>query len=80
MADPMAFIPQGGSEYAFPADQGAPDEVDQQAQQNQQITAQFNQNRQQRAYVQSVAQNASKQGAQTERQRIARDQALRQLT
>ena len=80
MADAPAFLPQGQSPYAFPADQGAPDEVDQQTQQNRQIQAAFDQQRQQRAYVQNVAQQASKQGAQTERQRIARDQASRQLS
>lgn len=80
MADAMAFLPQEGSAYAFPAGQGAPDEVEQSTQQHQQIQAAFDQQRQQRAYVQSVAQSSSKQGAQTERQRIARDQATRQLT
>lgn len=75
----MAFLPQEGSEYAFPADQGVPDEVEQATQQNRQIQASFDQQRQQRAFVQNIAKSAAKQGAQTEQQRIARDQQMRQL-
>jgi len=78
MSDAPAFLPQGQSPYAFPADQGVTDEADQQAQQHHQIQAAFDQQRYQRAYVQDVAKSASKQGAQTERQRIEHDQALRQ--
>ena len=78
MADAPAFLPQGQSPYAFPADQGVPDEVDQQTQQHQQIQAAFDTQRQQRAFVQAVAQSAAKSGANTERQRIAHEQALRQ--
>ena len=80
MADQMAFLPQEGSEYAFPADQGAPDEVEQASQQNRQIQSSFDQKRQQRAYVQNIAKSAANQGANTERQRIARDQQMRQLS
>ena len=78
MADQMAFLPQEGSEYAFPPGE-APDEVEQATQQNRQIQASFDQQRQQRAYVQNIAKSAAKQGAQSEQQRIARDQQTRQL-
>ncbi len=79
MTDAMAFIPQVQSAYAFPAGQGESDQVEQHQQQNRQIQSSFDQQRQQRAYIQNVAKSAANQGAQTERQRIAIDQASRQL-
>jgi hypothetical protein len=79
MADAMAFLPQEGSEYAFPADQGAPDEVEQAAQQTRQIQSSFDQQRYQRAFIQNVAKSAAKQGSMTAQQKIDRDQASRQL-
>jgi hypothetical protein len=63
MPDAPAFMPEGQSEYAFPADQGDQDEASQSEQRNQSIQAAFDAQRFQRGYLQSVGKSLAEQGA-----------------
>lgn len=70
MADQLAFAPPDSqSVYAFPADQGQPDQVDQANQEERQIQQSFDQNRFQRSLIQGVAKTIANQAAQIERLR-----------
>lgn len=61
MTDPPAFMPEGQSNYAFPAGQ---DEAAQSEQRNQQIQAAFDTQRFQRGMAQNLSKALSTQAAQ----------------
>ena len=61
-----AFMPEGQSDYAFPAGQDQ-DEAAQSEQRNQQIQTAFDSQRFQRGYLQNVGKTLANQSAQIER-------------
>jgi hypothetical protein len=69
MPDAPAFMPEGQSEYAFPAGQGDQDEASQSEQRNQSIQAAFDSQRFQRGFLQNVGKSLAEQGAQIARLR-----------
>ena len=64
MADQPAFLPEGQSEYAFPASQGDQDEAAQSEQRNQSIQSAFDSQRFQRGMAQNLSKALSSQAAQ----------------
>jgi hypothetical protein len=64
MPDQPAFMPEGQSEYAFPAGQGDQDEAAQSDQRNQSIQAAFDSQRFQRGMAQNLSKALSSQASQ----------------